>query len=386
MEIVYFILIFIVISFSYIHIVNELKTSEDLEVYELEYYDNENLQETCSVLQPVVFKRTKTISLPDLENYKQLLLVKSTNDYYTSTESVQSVGLPSNALIQLLKSDSKSHYFSENNQVFIEESGFRKKISDLDIELKPKNIFETKYDILLGSKNTCTPCRYHTNNRKFLYVANGGCIRIKMASWKFTKYLHLIKDYENYEFKSSMNIWTKNDDLDNIQFVEFDVPLESIVFIPPYWWYSIKFLEQDTVIFEYNYSSIINKISNAVDCAKYYLHNQNIVKNYANNININDYKSDPNNADNKNVQNINPTPNSISIPTPILTSLPPTPILTSLPPPLPPLPSLTSLASLTPSINIESASNVNLKSPDYVSSNDSSYMLNYNDDSFVTNF
>lgn len=277
-------IIFVIVLFSYIHIYNEYKTSEDLEIYEMDYRNNENLQETCNIKQPVIFERTKMIELPDLLKYKQILTVKDVNDYDKSGTDYNGVQLPCNSLIQLIKSDKNSRYFSENNQTFIEESGLYKQVNQLDSELKPKYAIHTKYDILLGSQNTCTPFRYHTNTRKYIYIAKGGNMRIKMASWKYTKYLHEIKDYENLEFRSPVNIWDTqskySDDIDKIEFIEFDLNFGNVIYIPPYWWYSIKYLEEDTIIFEYNYFSIMNKIAFLGDSCKYYLQQQNIIENF----------------------------------------------------------------------------------------------------------
>lgn len=277
-------IIFVIVLFSYIHIYNEYKTSEDLEIYEMDYRNNENLQETCNIKQPVIFERTKKIELPDLLKYKQILTVKDVSDYDKSGTDYNGVQLPCNSLIQLIKSDKNSRYFSENNQTFIEESGLYKQVNQLDSELKPKYAIHTKNDILMGSQNTCTPFRYHTNTRKYIYIAKGGNIRIKMASWKYTKYLHEIKDYENLEFRSPVNIWDTqskySDDIDKIEFIEFDLNFGNVIYIPPYWWYSIKYLEEDTIIFEYNYFSIMNKIAFLGDSCKYYLQQQNIIENF----------------------------------------------------------------------------------------------------------
>ena len=50
------ILIFLIVLFLYIHITHQLKTSEDLEIYELDYIDNTHLQEVCDIKQPVLFE------------------------------------------------------------------------------------------------------------------------------------------------------------------------------------------------------------------------------------------------------------------------------------------------------------------------------------------
>ena len=39
----------------YFHIQNQYKTSEDLEIYETYFESNKNIQNTCSLKQPVLF-------------------------------------------------------------------------------------------------------------------------------------------------------------------------------------------------------------------------------------------------------------------------------------------------------------------------------------------
>ena len=36
-------IIFVIIFFIYFHVINQYKTSEDLEIYEMDYIDNDNL-------------------------------------------------------------------------------------------------------------------------------------------------------------------------------------------------------------------------------------------------------------------------------------------------------------------------------------------------------
>ena len=283
--------IFVIIFFLYFHLVNQYKTSEDLEIYEMDYIDNGNLQETCEIKQPVVFRRGFQ-DLPDINSYKQLLNVKDSNDY-KKEDPVNSIELPCHAVIELLDRDTNSQFFSENNSTFIDETTLYKIFSNLDLELQPKFIImNKKYDILMGSKDCSTPLRYHKNSRKFIYVVRGESIRIKMTPWKFSKYLHEIKDFENLEYKSSIDVWnlTNNvfeNDLNKVQFIEFELPIGSILHIPNYWWYSIKYNHSDNILLECNYSSYINKVSTIFDYGLNFLQKQNIniIKNFAKNIN-----------------------------------------------------------------------------------------------------
>ena len=227
---IYVFIIFVVTFFLYFHIIKQYETSEDLEIYEMDYLDNENLQETCEIKQPVLFYRGLQ-ELPDISTYKQLLNIKSVND-------INPIELPCEAVMELLhsqyseekrqkrneneqpreqkeeKEETNVYYFSENNSNFIEETVLYKIFKNLDYELKPKiTTMSTNYDILLGGKDSYTPLRYHKNSRKFIYVVEGESVRIKMAPWKFTKYLHEIKDFENFEYRSEINVWNNTNNV-----------------------------------------------------------------------------------------------------------------------------------------------------------------------------
>ena len=112
-----------------------------------------------------------------------------------------------------------------------------------------------------------------------------------MTPWKSRKYLHPIKDYENYEFRSPINVWTPQsqymNEMDKMKFLEFDVYTGYCLLIPPYWWYSIKFSsEPDTIAIGATYYSVINTIANIPDIARYYLQQQNITTKVARTLKI----------------------------------------------------------------------------------------------------
>jgi hypothetical protein len=286
MNLVYPILTFMIVIFCYIHIINEYKVSEDLEVYEIDYQTNNLLQDTCEIKQPVIFERQTKIDFPSLESFKQTVEIKDLNDY-NDDNIIDSIELPCSTFLQLTRNDSLSRYFSENNQTFIDESGLGKIFQTLDNELKPNSIISTKHDILLASNGVCTPFRYHTDSRRFVNVVKGS-IKMKMTSKKYTKYLDEIKDYENLEFSSRVNVWNDGNSIitDKIQFIEFDVPCGSIVYIPPFWWFSIKYKECDTVMLECRYSNICNKVAFIFDSLRHYLEEYNIIRNYKRKVDV----------------------------------------------------------------------------------------------------
>jgi len=280
------ILIFLMVLFLYIHIAAQLKTSEDLEIYEMDYTNNQNLQEICELKQPVLFD-FKPISPTFYENItsdfieehaSQDVIVKDIQDYDHVADSVDSIVLSAESATGLMKTDTRSRYFTENNHEFIEETSAYEQFYENDSLLKPMFSVVTKYDIMFGSDNTYTPLRYHTDSRRFISTQSGK-IKVKMTPWKSTKYLYPNRDFHNYEFWSPVNIWKPNakyrKELDKMKFLEFDVEPGYVLYIPSYWWYSIQFSEPDTLATSFQYNTIINCVSNARNLSLYFIQQNN---------------------------------------------------------------------------------------------------------------
>ena len=279
-------LLFITVLIIYIHIVNQLKTSEDLEVYEMDYTTNQYLQEVCDIKQPVLFDYNnigneffdKVNKETIITNDKYDIKVKDIRDYYKD-ESVDYIVLPLHSAVGLMKTDTKSNYFTENNDDFIESSDLHQYFQLNDTYLKPHMSLNTKYDILFGSSGVTTPLRYHSDFRKFVTV-NSGKIKVKMTPWKSHNFLHPYTDMENYDFRSKINVWNPDKehkrDFDKVRFLEFDITVGNMLYIPPYWWYSIKFDSgTDTVVTSITYNSIMNCLTNLPNWGLYYLQQTN---------------------------------------------------------------------------------------------------------------
>lgn len=307
-----YIIIFLFVLLSYLHITYQYKRSEDLEIYELDYINNKHLQEVCDVKQPILFD-FKPVESPLFTTIQKTILdndetndvkIKDTNDYFRENESqkndidlnknIDYIVLPYQSAYNLMKSDPNSHFFTENNNEFIEESQGYNYIRNIDNYLKPSMIAQTKYDLCMGSKNTVTPLRYHTNYRQF-YLVTHGKVSIKMTPFKSSKNLHPNKDYENYEFRSPINVWKPQqkylNEMDKIKFLEFDIFEGFIIFIPPYWWYSIKYTTEDTSMIGITYNSIMNVVANLPDYVKYFIQQQNIRTKITNTVILDENKS-----------------------------------------------------------------------------------------------
>jgi hypothetical protein len=282
-------LIFIVLFFLYVHINAHYKKNEDLEIYETDYTTNADIQDVCNLKQPTLFDfRQCCPELFENDNYsldklcqkydKYLVKVKNSTDYFADpvNEIVDAVPLSLGNYRVLALTDSKSRYYTDGNEFFVEDSGLS--VGIVDEFLKPSFSVQTSYDIITGSPGTSMPMQYHNHLRRFLIVTSGR-IHVKMTPWKSHKYLHPVTDYENYEFRSAMNIWSRahnsdkiRADFDRIKFTDFDVHAGYALYIPPYWWYSVQFAENvESAIVSATYDSTISIIANGADLARHFL-------------------------------------------------------------------------------------------------------------------
>jgi len=289
MNILVTIFIFVLVLFLYIYVNNQFKKSQDLDIYEMDYYDNKNLQEVCEVRQPVLFNIyeyvpnvIETFSYETVSNYKSFdIKIKDTNEYYNGSETtVDPVVISLDSGLKLIENDKQKHFLTENNDEFLEESGLVKQVALLDDFLKPTFNILSNYDIITGSSGSATPFKYHNNYRRFLCVTSGK-IRVKMTPWKNSKYMNPIKDYDSYEFYSPINPLECQSqysrDFQKTKFLEFDVFPGYVLFIPPYWWYSIHFSDSNKdLVCSITYSTLMNIVSNTPDLFLHWLQQQNI--------------------------------------------------------------------------------------------------------------
>jgi hypothetical protein len=116
----------------------------------------------------------------------------------------------------------------------------------------------------MGAKNNNTRLKYSIHNRNLLYVSSG-LIEVTLCPPKYYKNLHVKKNYETMEFYSQIDIYNvesiyKND-FNKIKFLRLTLGLGQVLVIPPYWFYSIKFLEKHSLVFLNTYNTYINVIS-----------------------------------------------------------------------------------------------------------------------------
>jgi hypothetical protein len=283
--------IFCIILFLYLHVTFHLKTSNDLEIFEIDKQTKEIFEEICDFRQPVLFDNDvgqNQIILTTNKDYLSKnysafeIKIRDTQNTYDDTyELYAPVALQ--FANELFKKDSQSIYFSENNHEFLQETGIIKNIQQHDESLRPFLNSLCMYDILLGSSNTVTPFRYNINYRNFFIVTQGS-VQIKLTPPKSSRYLYPIYDYENFEFKSPVNPWCVqpeySKDFEKVKCIDITLVPGKCFYIPSYWWHSFKF-SKDTSVCCFYYRTYMSTVAVCPEIIMYFLQNQNIKRSVA---------------------------------------------------------------------------------------------------------
>ena len=127
--------------------------------------------------------------------------------------------------LELFKNDDNKKYITERNSDFLEETCAVKILKYNDYFLRPPLVAKCMYDFLSGSVGSHTPLRYDLNFRNYYYVT-GGSIK------------------------------------------------GSIIYIPPYWWFTIKFEELSSVC-SFKYRTYMNFLAISPQVIQSILQNQN---------------------------------------------------------------------------------------------------------------
>jgi hypothetical protein len=305
------IFIFCVVLFIYLHVQFHLKTGEDLEMYEIDEPSKDKLEEICDIRQPVIFdfdnqKILETSNKTFINNNYTAFEVKIRNSKESDNNTELYIPLALHAATKLFDEDKNSNYYSENNKDFLEETGVVKNFKYNDEFLRPYMVSNCNYDILLGSNDTCTPFRYEINYRNYFLLTQGSA-QIKLAAPHSTKYLYPVYDYENFEFRSPVNPWNPQAkfvaDFDKIKCLEFTLKPGKTLFIPAYWWYSIKFISSNTSISCFHYRTYMNNIAISPYIALHALQIQNVKRDTVKKVSIEKLHNSSSGNDNPIIEN-----------------------------------------------------------------------------------
>lgn len=252
------IVVFSCVLFIYLHVYHHIKVSNDLDVYEVDQPSKDRFEEICGVRQPSIFD----VDTGDLCNSMTREQVSSMYDAFDlnirgkhDTEHKADVEQPYvplafGAANELLLNENSHTMFSEKNKDFLVETGLINRMKNSDGFLRPPMVSKCEYDWLLGSNKTQTPFRYEIDYRTYLVVTEGTA-KLKLAPPKSTKHLYLVKDFNNFEFRSPVNPWRPQSqykgDFSRVKCLDITLTPGKVFYLPPYWWYSIEFGKKTSI-------------------------------------------------------------------------------------------------------------------------------------------
>lgn len=288
MHIIYIILIFCIVLFLYLHVYTQLKTSDDLEIYEIDYPSKDKLEEICDLRQPVLFDYNNERLLEScrrtaiLDTYGAFdVKIRNIKQPITNAEENLYVPLAFSNALKVVKEDAETKYLVENSIDFLEETGLLKNYKYNDAFLRPYMVSQCAYDFLMAAEKTQTPFRYELNFRNYFLVTEGA-VKVKLAPPKSSKYLYPVNDYENFEFSSQINPWHIQSqykaDFDKIKCLDVAVKKGQILFLPAYWWYSIEF-GKDASVCSFKYKTYMNTVAIFPQLVMKLLQTQNVKRN-----------------------------------------------------------------------------------------------------------
>tara|TARA_B100000927_G_scaffold236248_1_gene196886 strand:- start:179 stop:943 length:765 start_codon:yes stop_codon:yes gene_type:complete len=235
------IIIFITVLLLYLHIIYATSIQTFESIGEIDFHNNSQLQEICSINKPFVFKYNYYDS--QNININKLMMSKYLKVNVFSNNNNKSTIINFNKAIPLFNKDNTTYYTYLNNDLICNNTIINN-LSNLDKDIKPPMYTNVIYDIILGSINSYTPTTYHNNNRCFLFILQGK-IQINTVSLKYKN------DFSD--------IWKKER---KIPIIESNVNQGYIFYLPSNVLYSIKLLEKNTLVWSISYDSIITSSIN----------------------------------------------------------------------------------------------------------------------------
>ena len=327
MNIIYAVLVFFIVLFFYLHVFFHLKTSDDLEIYEIDYPSKNKLEEICDLRQPVLFKFENERIFESCQRSAILdtygaFDIKIRNVKQSAADNDINLYVPlafSNAL-KVIREDAENKYLVENNGDFLEETGIVKSYKYNDAFLRPYMVSQCAYDFAFAAEGTQTPFRYELNYRNYLLVTEGE-IKIKLSQPKSAKYLYQQKDYENLEFSSPINPWNVQSqykaDFDKIKCLDIVMTKGQIIYIPAYWWHSIEFGKEASIC-TFKYKTYMNTIAILPQLGMKLLQTQNVkIANVEKHVGKNVVKEQAQAQEQEQLQEQEPKPATLPVPLPL---------------------------------------------------------------------
>ena len=265
------ILIFLTVILLYINLLHQWKRNDNLEVFEIDYVESSaHLQDACDLRQPLVFRADflPSIAISSFAARSLTVGVKDTRDYVSG--NIDAVDITLERARRFMDSAPR-HYFSEGNSMFLRDSGVLRTFQpQADDWFKPPvYTVASHYDMLLGAAQT--PFRYHTDYRRFYWVA-AGTLTVHLTPPSGLIGSQTVKDYEFYEFYSRSSTSHRNP----ATTIDVTVQQGHVLYVPPYWWHSLSFEDTSSLVIQLSYMTCMNAVANAKDLVLCWLQQRNI--------------------------------------------------------------------------------------------------------------
>ena len=253
-------IVFCLVLFIYIHIQHQYTTSDDLEVYRVSPKTKEDIEDVMDLKQPAVF----TFDSPELVDELSLPSLEDKYGSYDVTVGNASMRRSLSKLLEQYRGGDTSAVggITMRNQEFLYETELVKRVAENDHSLRPPLMSGSVVDIWVGMRNVTTPLVYHTQYRNFI-LNTFGAIEVVMIPPKYGKYMTSVADYDNLEYIASVNPWTIPND-SKIKTVHTQLAAGQVLYVPPYWFYSVRFISISSVC-RISYTTYINVLANIYD-------------------------------------------------------------------------------------------------------------------------
>ena len=115
----------------------------------------------------------------------------------------------------------------------------------------------THNDIIFGSKGASSVLKRNLNYRNYLYVLDGD-VEVKLVPPKHSHYMEGNRDDE-----SPINVWEREKMLNSSEIDTILLPLKkgTVLFLPAYWWYSVRFSTETACVGLFSYRTFVNTLA-----------------------------------------------------------------------------------------------------------------------------
>uniref|UniRef100_A0A6C0H7N5 Cupin-like domain-containing protein n=1 Tax=viral metagenome TaxID=1070528 RepID=A0A6C0H7N5_9ZZZZ len=255
------IFIFIFVLYFYLNIIYFYKINPNLEIFEI----NELNDSLLRFKTPLLFKLPKESNLTNYTCISYLLKNESFNNYPFSIND--KIKLPLKIIHKYIEKEKKIS--SNNNDFIINTPDIYKIFKENDTIFKPiLNCSTTTYDIIFGLSET--PFKYSLNYYNYFIITEG------IVDVILTPYTNIPKKERKFDY-INMNggILSPSNEI-KCQTIKLKLKKDDVLFIPNFWYYSFRFIDNISSISSFSYCPIMNDIAILPYHILHYLQLQNI--------------------------------------------------------------------------------------------------------------